>query len=71
MMLRLTSPGLQWPFADSASMFVRPCYAPFFETVLHSLRFRLDPWGQVKWPLNRYLVSGQPGIGKSVFGCAR
>ena len=73
-------PGLKWPAADSELLFVRSCYAPLFEKVLHKC-------GRTKAALTsaataqeaadsaaaddspeRIILTGQPGIGKSVWG---
>jgi len=56
--------GVVWPFANSRLLFVRAFYAPLFESVLgRCVRCTDADVGQ------HYLaITGQPGIGKSVFG---
>lgn len=55
--------GLQWPVATNHILFVRRYYAPLFENVLRRCLPAEDPID------HRIIVTGQPGIGKSVFGC--
>jgi hypothetical protein len=55
--------GVNWPLTRSRVLFVRPFFAPLYESVLKKLK----PATFAKW--HRHIVSGQPGIGKSVFGC--
>lgn len=54
--------GIVWPFARNNIMFVRKYYAPLYEAVLNKClpeKREMDA---------RHIVTGQPGIGKSVFG---
>lgn len=53
--------GLQWPVANHPILFVRSVYAPLYESVLQ----RFQP---VAGKSPRHIITGQPGIGKSVFG---
>jgi hypothetical protein len=56
--------GIPWPIATNNVLFVRKYYAPLYESVLN--RCQRVPG---KHPHNsRRIVTGQPGIGKSVFG---
>lgn len=52
--------GITWPhrYADSPLLFVRKQYEPMYEHVLSRLES----------PDTRVIVTGQPGIGKSMFG---
>ena len=56
--------GISWPAADSNILFVRKYYAPLFESVLN--RCRPCAPGQ-DMSDQRRIVTGQPGIGKSVW----
>lgn len=56
---------LNWPCAASNVLYVRSCFAPLYEKVLS--RCAPDPILQAQ----KHLVTGQPGIGKSVFGCVQ
>lgn len=55
--------GMKWPCTESNVLFIRPCYAPLYDFVM--LELDSESLGPEK--LN-HLVTGQPGIGKSVFG---
>lgn len=57
--LRLRN-GALWPFAGHEVLFVRKVYASLFETVLRRMTTPRP-----------FIVSGQPGIGKSMFGYVR
>ena len=54
--------GIVWPFADNNIMFVRKYYAPLYDAVLN----KCLPGKRERDA--RQIVTGQPGIGKSVFG---
>lgn len=54
--------GIKWPIATNNILFVRRYYAPIFESVLNQCRPATNPVE------HRFVFSGQPGIGKSVFG---
>jgi hypothetical protein len=55
---------LCWPIATNNVLFVRKCYKPLFEHVLNKCR-PVDPSMQLEQ--QRRIVTGQPGIGKSVW----
>jgi hypothetical protein len=55
--------GVKWPLTSSRVLFVRPFFAPLYESVLKELKPASES------ALHRHIVTGQPGIGKSVFGC--
>jgi hypothetical protein len=55
--------GVHWPLTSSRVLFVRPFFAPLYESVLKELKPASESL------LHRHVVTGQPGIGKSVFGC--
>lgn len=57
--------GIHWPCTSSRVLFVRKCYAPLFESVLRACLPSSTP------EFDQLIVSGQPGIGKSVFGYVR
>ena len=59
-------PGLKWPVADSELLFVRSCYAPLFEKVLHRCVSTQAAGSDAI--SKRIILTGQPGIGKSVWG---
>jgi hypothetical protein len=61
--LRLPS-SLQWPIATNNVLFVRKFYAPLFEKVLDWCKARKP--GELD-SAQRRIVTGQPGIGKSVW----
>lgn len=64
--LALLPEGLSWPAASNNVLFVRKFYAPLFESVLN----RCLPVGPKEdMSTQRRIVTGQPGIGKSVWGC--
>ena len=56
--------GMSWPVATNNVLFVRKYYAPLFDSVLNKC---LPTPGQFDKSRNRYIVTGQPGIGKSVW----
>jgi hypothetical protein len=55
--------GVQWPRLESSILVKRACYQPFFDHVLEGLLpytgSGSGPWG--------FIVTGQPGIGKSTY----
>ena len=53
--------GCKWPFATNNVLFVREYYSPVYEDVLNECKFNETKDRQ-------YIVTGQPGIGKTVFG---
>ena len=58
--------GVAWPCATNNVLFVRNFFAPLFDSVLggcQPCKFGEDPKLQCR------IVTGQPGIGKSVWGC--
>jgi hypothetical protein len=55
--------GVHWPLTESRVLFVRPFFAPLYKSVLKELKPAATVSG------HRHIVTGQPGIGKSVFGC--
>ena len=60
--------GIVWPFADNNIMFVRKYYAPLYDAVLNKcLPISMEEMRAGKMDA-RHIVTGQPGIGKSVFG---
>lgn len=61
--LRLPA-GMDWPIATNNVLFVRKYYAPMLENVLGWCRAAKP--GELK-ATQRRIVSGQPGIGKSVW----
>ncbi len=63
--LELLPPGLSWPIASNNVLFVRSFYAPLFESVLNRC---LPVEAGKDASLQRRIVTGQPGIGKSVWG---
>lgn len=57
--------GVKWPCATNNVLFVRYFYKPLFDDVLRRgelVEASEDPRG------HRYVLTGQPGTGKSVFG---
>ena len=54
--------GVCWPCASNNILFVRTYYRPLFESVLNECNRKLARRE------HRYVLTGQPGIGKSVFG---
>lgn len=58
-------PDLTWPCATNHKLFVRDCYAPLYEGVLQQCKRKAGSSVQAQ---HRVIVTGQPGIGKSVFG---
>jgi hypothetical protein len=61
--------GIKWPCASNNILYVRECYAPLYESVLQRCRPDQDSTGDY-WSNTsaRHIITGQPGIGKSVFG---
>jgi len=58
--------GVAWPCATNNVLFVRNFFAPLFDSVLGGCK----PCKPDENPnLQRRIVTGQPGIGKSVWGC--
>ena len=57
--------GATWPSTDSNVLFVRKCYKPMYENVLK----QCQPVAGGRKSAQRHVITGQPGIGKSVFGC--
>jgi hypothetical protein len=57
--------GLYWPNATNNKLFVREFYEPLYEHVLRECK-RALPGEQAD--VQRKIISGQPGIGKTVFG---
>lgn len=69
---RVTSGGhlvlptdIKWPDATNNILFVRKFYAPLYQSVLQECKRARAPMGE---EFHRRIVTGQPGIGKSVFG---
>ena len=60
--------GIVWPFARNNIMFVRQYYAPLYEAVLNKLQPISMEEIRAGEQDARHIVTGQPGIGKSVFG---
>ena len=61
--------GIVWPFARNNIMFVRRYYAPLYEAVLNKCQ-PISTKEMLAGEMDaRHIVTGQPGIGKSVFGC--
>jgi hypothetical protein len=58
--------GLEWPCASNNVLFVRKYYAPLFESVLKGCAEPAPADLQLNDDCR--IVTGQPGIGKSVFG---
>lgn len=56
--------GLNWPAASNNTLFVRHFAAPLFESILN----RCMPVPGMPLEHQRRIVTGQPGIGKSVWG---
>lgn len=56
--------GLAWPIATNNTLFVRDFYAPLLEKVLN-MGLPRKPGEQMA--VQRRIVTGQPGIGKSVW----
>jgi len=57
--------GMVWPGTNSSKLFVRACYAPLFDSVLKQCKLvETDDESDL-----RFVVTGQPGIGKSMWGC--
>jgi hypothetical protein len=56
--------GLAWPAASNNVLFVRAVYAPLFESVLNRC---LPVAPGRRQALHRRVVTGQPGIGRSVW----
>lgn len=54
---------LEWPCVTSHVLYVRSCYAPIYKGPLDHCRRKGDA------PVDRHIVAGPPGIGKSAFGC--
>jgi hypothetical protein len=61
--LRLPS-HLEWPFATNNMLFVRKFYAPLLESVLNFCKRCAAGANKAS---QRRIVTGQPGIGKSVW----
>jgi hypothetical protein len=59
--------GLRWPGTRSNVLFVRSCYAKLFEDVLNHCKPTAAE--TTKDNLRRRIVTGQPGIGKTLWGC--
>jgi hypothetical protein len=59
--------GLSWPHCENPILFVRRYYAPLYEHVLGRLAVPLKPTVDTRDA--HHIIIGQPGIGKSVFGC--
>lgn len=57
-----TGKAVHWPGMDSNTLFVRPMFKTFFETLLNGLDLEV---GSERF---RALLRGVPGIGKSSFG---
>lgn len=54
---------LRWPCATNTVLYLRQCYAPLYEIMFQSRNPMKNPYE------HKHIVTGQPGIGKSVFGC--
>jgi len=63
MHLRLPE-GMTWPIATNNVLFVRKSYAPLLEKVLRFCKAAMP--GELS-STQRQIVTGQPGIGKSVW----
>jgi len=62
----LVMPGeIKWPFANHPLLFVRAAYEPLYRNVLNELKKYAESTFDNQFP--RRIVTGQPGIGKSVF----
>lgn len=59
--------GLTWPGTNSRVLFVRPCYAPLFEAVLHHCQASAED--AVYETFKRRITTGQSGTGKTMWGC--
>lgn len=59
--------GITWPGSDTSVLFVRDCYAPMFEKVLHYCKATSSEAALAT--LRRRIVTGHPGIGKTTWGC--
>jgi hypothetical protein len=57
--------GAAWPCATNSELFVRDCYEPLYSSILGNL---LSATGRTSLErrARRFIVAGQPGIGKSV-----
>jgi hypothetical protein len=69
--------GMKWPIAESRVLFVREHYKNLFENVLHRCKRlpvvtsdagTLADSNKADASNFRFVIEGQPGIGKSVFG---
>jgi hypothetical protein len=58
--------NIEWPIATNYILFKRFFFDDFFKHVLHECKMVDDPTGD--GTAYRKVVSGQPGIGKSVYG---
>lgn len=58
--------GLCWPIATNNTHFVRKFYAPLLEKVLN-MCLPCEPQSHGDTAAQRRIVTGQPGIGKSVW----
>jgi len=56
---------IDWPFASNPFLYVRAAYEPLYRVVLKELKKYATPPRGNQFP--RRIVTGQPGIGKSVF----
>jgi hypothetical protein len=59
--------GLHWPGINSRVLFVRRCYVHLYEDVLNHCKATAGEEPDAK--TRRQIVSGQPGIGKTLWGC--
>lgn len=57
--------GATWPCATNSELFVRKCYDPLFSSILGKLLPAADR-SRAALRQRRFIVAGQPGIGKSV-----